>query len=60
MTLKQLAGIHGINNALITLKIQNINKNFNKLFKSLMLSEVKFNDLDAISRYLTALITPKY
>ena len=50
MTLKQLAGIHGINNALITLKIQNINKHFNKLFKSLMLSEVKFNDLETNRR----------
>ena len=50
MTLKQLAGIHSINNALITLKIQNINKNFNKLFKSLMLSEVKFNDLETNRR----------
>ena len=42
--------INGINTALITQKTQKIEKKFKKFFKSLMLSKVKFNDLQTISR----------
>ena len=39
--------INGVKKLIITEKKK---KNFNKFFKSLMLSKVKFNDLEAISR----------
>ena len=41
--------IKGVKKLIITEK-KKIKKNFNKFFKSLMLSKVKFNDLEAISR----------
>ena len=49
MTRKQLAGNSGVNNALITQKFQQ-KKKLNKFFKSLMISIVKFNNLEAINR----------
>ena len=44
--------INGVKKLIITekKKKKKIKKNFNKFFKSLMLSKVKFNDLEAISR----------
>ena len=45
--------INGVKKLIITekkKKSKKIKKNFNKFFKSLMLSKVKFNDLEAISR----------
>ena len=43
--------INGFKKLIITeKKKKKIKKNFNKFFKSLMLSKVKFNDLEAISR----------
>ena len=45
--------INGVKKLIIKLKKKKkkkIKKNFNKFFKSLMLSKVKFNDLEAISR----------
>ena len=51
MTRKQLADNNGVNNALITQKFQQQQqKKLNKFSKSLMLSIVKFNDLEAINR----------
>ena len=50
MTRKQLADNNGVNNALITQKFQQQKKKLNKFSKSLMLSIVKFNDLEAINR----------
>ena len=53
MTRKQLADNNGVNNALITQKFpQKKKKNrkyFNHFFKSSMLSQVKFNNFEAIS-----------
>ena len=53
MTRKQLADNNGINNALITQKFhtqkKKIEKYFNDLFKGSMLSQVKFNNIEAIS-----------
>ena len=43
--------INGVKKLIITeKKKKKIKKNFNKFFNSLMLSKVKFNDLEAISR----------
>ena len=54
MTRKQLADNNGVNNALITQKFpqkkkKKIEKYFNHFFKSSMLSQVKFNNFEAIS-----------
>ena len=40
----------GVDKMLITQEIQKIKNNFNQFFKSWMLSEVKFNDFQSISR----------
>ena len=42
---------------LVTQKIKKIKKKVDKFFNSLMLSKVKFNDFEAISRELMVLIT---
>ena len=54
MTRKQLADNNGVNNALITQKLpqkkkKKIEKYFSHFFKSSMLSQVKFNNFEAIS-----------
>ena len=53
MTRKQLADNNGVNNALITQKFpqkkKKIEKYFSHFFKSSMLSQVKFNNFEAIS-----------
>ena len=59
MTFKQLADNNVVNNALITQKIQKNEKKIMTLFQSLMLSQVKFNNFEAYSRSLMALITGK-
>ena len=50
MTLKHLASINGVIKALITQKIEKIEKNFIDFFESLGQSLLKFNDLEAISK----------
>ena len=60
MTFKQLADNNVVNNALITQKFKKTKQNkFMTLFQSLMLSKTKFNNFEAISRSLMALITGK-
>ena len=50
MTLKQSADcFNSVKNGLITEKILKIKKSFNTIFKRLMLSKVRFNNLQAIS-----------
>ena len=56
MTLKHLASNNGVIKALITQKIEKIKKNFRDFFESLGRSLLKFNDLEAISKELTALL----
>ena len=48
--------INVVNNALINQKIEKTEKNATTSFKSSGQSLINFNDLEAISRYLTALI----
>ena len=56
MTMKQLAVINSVNKAVITKKKSKHKKKTDQFFKSLMPYKVKFNDFEAISRELTALI----
>ena len=50
MIFKQLADNNGVNNVLMTQKIQKKKKKFDKFFRSLILSKVKFNKFQAIIR----------
>ena len=50
MIFKQLADNNGINNVIMTQKIQKKKKKIDKFFRSLIFSKVKFNKLQAVIR----------